>query len=285
MDKRRDGYGERTGRKPHRDNSSDRRPRREASEKPYREDSAEMPEGLIIGRNPVLEALKSGKAIDVLYVNPDAGGSISSITRIAREQGIVIKSVSEQKLSQMCRGAVHQGVIASGACAEYVSVEDILEVSRRKGTAPFIIICDEIEDPHNLGAIIRTAEAAGADGIIIPKRRSASLNATVFKTSAGAASWLPCAKVANIPQTMDMLRENGIWIFGTDASGDSYTHTDLTGPMALVIGSEGYGMGKLVRSKCDHLVSLPMNGRITSLNASVAAGIFMYEAVRQRSLN
>ena len=239
--------------------------------------------GLIIGRNPVMEALKSGKSIDILYVNAEAGGSIGSITRIAREQGIVIKNVSDAKLTQMCKGASHQGIIASGACAEYVTVEDILKVSERKGTAPFIIICDEIEDPHNLGAIIRTAEAAGADGIIIPKRRSASLNATVFKTSAGAASWLPVARVANLGAVIDELKKKGIWIYGTDASGSDYTETSFTGATALVIGSEGFGMGRLIRDKCDFLVKLPMYGKITSLNASVAAGIFMYEAVRQRS--
>lgn len=240
-------------------------------------------EGLIVGRNPVMEALKSGKAIDVIYVNGDAGGSIGAITRIAREKGIVIKNVSDQKLTQMCDGASHQGIIASGACAEYVSVEDILEISKKKGTAPFIIICDEIEDPHNLGAIIRTAETAGADGVIIPKRRSASLNATVFKTSAGAASWLPVARVANLGAAMDELKKNGIWIYGTDASGSEYTKADFTGPAAFVIGSEGFGMGRLVKDKCDFLVKLPMFGKITSLNASVAAGIFMYEAVRQRT--
>ena len=183
----------------------------------------------------------------------------------------------------MCGGASHQGIIASGACAEYVSVEDILAISKKKGTAPFIIICDEIEDPHNLGAIIRTAEAAGADGIIIPKRRSASLNATVFKTSAGAASWLPVARVANLGAAIDELKKNGIWIYGTDASGENYSHTSFTGPIGLVIGSEGFGMGRLIRDKCDFLVKLPMYGKITSLNASVAAGIFMYEAVRQRA--
>ena len=215
--------------------------------------------GLIVGRNPVMEALKSGKALDTIYVNENAGGSIGAITRIARERGIVIKNVSDQKLTQMCGGASHQGIIASGACAEYVSVEDILAISKKKGTAPFIIICDEIEDPHNLGAIIRTAEAAGADGIIIPKRRSASLNATVFKTSAGAAR------------------------FATLASGENYSDTSFTGPIGLVIGSESFGMGRLIRDKCDFLVKLPMYGKITSLNASVAAGIFMYEAVRQRA--
>lgn len=239
--------------------------------------------GLIVGRNPVMEALKSGKALDTIYVNENAGGSIGAITRIARERGIVIKNVSDQKLTQMCGGASHQGIIASGACAEYVSVEDILAISKKKGTAPFIIICDEIEDPHNLGAIIRTAEAAGADGIIIPKRRSASLNATVFKTSAGAASWLPVARVANLGAAIDELKKNGIWIYGTDASGENYSYTSFTGPIGLVIGSEGFGMGRLIRDKCDFLVKLPMYGKITSLNASVAAGIFMYEAVRQRA--
>ena len=239
--------------------------------------------GLIVGRNPVMEALKSGKALDTIYVNENAGGSIGAITRIAREHGIVIKNVSDQKLTQMCGGASHQGIIASGACAEYVSVEDILAISKKKGTAPFIIICDEIEDPHNLGAIIRTAEAAGADGIIIPKRRSASLNATVFKTSAGAASWLPVARVANLGAAIDELKKNGIWIYGTDASGENYSDTSFTGPIGLVIGSEGFGMGRLIRDKCDFLVKLPMYGKITSLNASVAAGIFMYEAVRQRA--
>ncbi|MBQ8567973.1 MAG: 23S rRNA (guanosine(2251)-2'-O)-methyltransferase RlmB [Oscillospiraceae bacterium] len=238
--------------------------------------------GLIIGRNPVIEALKAGKQIDTLYVNSEAGGSIGMISRLAKDKGVVVKQVSDAKLTAMARGASHQGCIASGACAEYVSVEDILNVSKSKGTDPFIIICDEIEDPHNLGAIIRTAEAAGADGIIIPKRRSASLNSTVNKTSAGAASWVPVARVPNLGAAIDELKKNGVWIFGTDASGDNYTDTSFTGAIGLVIGSEGFGMGRLIREKCDHLVKLPMFGKITSLNASVAAGIFMYEAVRQR---
>lgn len=277
------GRQEQKGGKPRFD---DRRPKAKEYDAPrndIREEDDEVT-GLIVGRNPVMEALKSGKAIDTIYVNSEAGGSIGSITRIAREKGIVIKSVSDAKLTQMCKGASHQGIIASGACAEYVTVEDILEVSRKKGTKPFIIICDEIEDPHNLGAIIRTAEAAGADGIIIPKRRSASLNATVYKTSAGAASWLPVARVANLGAAVDMLKQNGVWIYGTDASGSDYTDTSFTDGIALVIGSEGFGMGKLIKDKCDFLVKLPMYGKITSLNASVAAGIFMYEAVRQRRI-
>lgn len=237
---------------------------------------------VIIGRNPVIEALKAEKLIDTIYVNNEAGGSIGLICSMAREQGIVVKSVNDVKLSQLSNGASHQGVVAVGACAEYVTVDEILEVSKKNGTQPFIIICDEIEDPHNLGAIIRTAEAAGADGIIIPKRRSASLNHTVFKTSAGAASWLPVARVPNIGATIDFLKKQGIWIYGTDAVGDDYTLTDLKGSMALVIGSEGNGIGRLIREKCDFLLKLPMLGKISSLNASVAAGIFMYEIVRQR---
>ena len=273
------GYSKKNNKRDERDVRS-RQPYKPSDDRFDEEDAVT---GLIIGRNPVMEALKSGKSIDIIYVNTEAGGSIGSITRIAKEQGIVIKNVSDAKLTQMCKGASHQGIIASGACAEYVTVEDILKVSERKGTAPFIIICDEIEDPHNLGAIIRTAEAAGADGIIIPKRRSASLNATVFKTSAGAASWLPVARVANLGAVIDDLKKKGIWIYGTDASGSDYTETSFTGATALVIGSEGFGMGRLIRDKCDFLVKLPMYGKITSLNASVAAGIFMYEAVRQRS--
>lgn len=264
---------------------------RHRSDKPIRaererpeQDNEKEDRGYIIGRNPVIEALKSGKNVDTVYVNSEAGGSIGLICRMAKERDIVVKQVSDAKLTAMSDGASHQGVIAVGACAEYVSVEDILAISREKGTDPFIIICDEIEDPHNLGAIIRTAEAAGADGVIIPKRRSASLNQTVYKTSAGAASWVPVARVANIPAAIDELKAQGIWIYGTDAKGEDYTKTDMTGPAALVIGSEGFGMGRLVEEKCDFLVRLPMNGKITSLNASVAAGIFMYEAVRQRAV-
>ncbi|MBR2913668.1 MAG: 23S rRNA (guanosine(2251)-2'-O)-methyltransferase RlmB, partial [Oscillospiraceae bacterium] len=162
------------------------------------------------------------------------------------------------------------------------TVEDLLEVSKKKGTAPFIIICDEIEDPHNLGAIIRTAETAGADGIIIPKRRSAMLTPTVHKTSAGAASWLPVARVSNLAATIEKLKAAGVWVYGTDMNGSLYTETSFDGAVALVIGSEGFGMSRLIREKCDFLVKLPMHGKITSLNASVAAGIFMYEVVRQR---
>ena len=237
---------------------------------------------LIIGRNPVIEALKADKPIDTLYVNKDGGGSLNHIIDMAKKRDIVVKEVTAEKLNHMTGGASHQGVAAMGACAEYSSVDEILAIAHSKGEDPFIIICDEIEDPHNLGAIIRTAESAGAHGIIIPKRRSASLNYTVFKTSAGAASWLPVARVANIPAAIDELKQNSVWIYGTDASGEKYDKANLKGPIGLVIGSEGFGMGRLVAKKCDFMLSLPMKGRITSLNASVAAGIFMYEVVRQR---
>ncbi len=250
--------------------------------RPPARESSERDEQLIIGRNPVTEALKSGMNIDMIYVDPSAGGSIGHITALAREKGIVVKDATEQKLSKLCSGASHQGIIAVGACAEYKELEDVFKAAGDKGEDPFIIICDEIEDPHNLGAIIRTAETAGAHGVIIPKRRSASLNYTVFKTSAGAASYVPVVRVANIAQTIDELKERGVWVYGTDGSGEDYASVSLTGPIALVIGSEGFGMGRLVREKCDGLLRLPMAGRITSLNASVAAGIFMYEIVRQR---
>ncbi|MCI8776025.1 MAG: 23S rRNA (guanosine(2251)-2'-O)-methyltransferase RlmB [Oscillospiraceae bacterium] len=240
-------------------------------------------ENIICGRNPVIEAIKSGMSIDTVYVSGH-GGILGKINSMAKDAGAVVKVVNNQKLDQLSGGRAHQGVAAAASCAEYASLEDILAVSEKKGTNPFIIICDEIEDPHNLGAIIRTAEAAGADGIIIPKRRSASLNATVFKTSAGAASWLPVARVSNLAAAVDELKRRGVWIYGTDASGESYESTDLKGSIALVIGSEGFGMGRLIKEKCDFLLRLPMNGKITSLNASVAAGIFMYEAVRQRNI-
>ena len=236
---------------------------------------------LIIGRNPVLEALKAGRPIDSVYISGE-GGSLSLIARLAKEQGAVVKEAGRQKLDEISGGAAHQGVIAFGACAEYVEIKDILEAAKAKNEPPFVIICDGIEDPHNLGAIIRTAECAGVHGVIIPKRRSASLNETVFKTSAGAASWVPVARVANIPAAIDELKRQGLWIYGTDASGEDYTKTDLKGPIGLVIGSEGFGIGKLTASKCDFMLRLPLKGKITSLNASVAAGIFMYEALRQR---
>ncbi|EWM53546.1 23S rRNA (guanosine(2251)-2'-O)-methyltransferase RlmB [Ruminococcus flavefaciens] len=241
----------------------------------------EKSDSIICGRNPVMEALKSGANLDTIYIDGN-GGSLGVIRRLAKEKGIVVKDADDKKLSRLSGGASHQGVVAEGACGEYSTVEEILSISREKGTKPFIIICDEIEDPHNLGAIIRTAETSGADGVIIPKRRSASLNATVFKTSAGAASYVPVARVSNLAACIDTLKENGVWIYGTDASGTDYSQTDFTGGVGLVIGSEGFGISKLIAKKCDFMIKLPMEGKINSLNASVAAGIFMYEVLRQR---
>ncbi|MDE5936196.1 MAG: 23S rRNA (guanosine(2251)-2'-O)-methyltransferase RlmB [Ruminococcus sp.] len=239
-------------------------------------------DNIIFGRNPVIEALKSDANLDTVYISGN-GGSLNLIRKLAKDKGILIKDVHDSKLMKLSGGASHQGVAAIGACGEYVEIDDILAVSEKKGTKPFIIICDEIEDPHNLGAIIRTAETAGADGIIIPKRRSAGLNATVFKTSAGAASYIPVARVSNLASAINKLKEKGVWIYGTDASGSDYTKNDFTGSCAIVIGSEGFGISKLIQKKCDFMIKLPMMGKINSLNASVAAGIFMYEILRQRS--
>lgn len=237
---------------------------------------------LVCGRNAVTEALKSGRTIDLLYVNKNAGGSISRICAMAAERDIPVKQVDDRKLDHMCAGAAHQGCAAMLGCAEYCTIAEMIEAAREKVEDPFIIICDEIEDPHNLGAIIRTAEAAGVHGIIIPKRRSASLNYTVHKTSAGAASWVKVARVPNLSAAIKELKDSGVWIYGTDMSGSSIYTTDLRGGIAFIIGSEGFGMGRLIRESCDFLVSLPMYGEVNSLNASVAAGICMYEAVRQR---
>ena len=239
---------------------------------------------LICGRNAVTEALKSGTVIDRVYVNKNAGGSISRICALAAERDIPVKQTDDRKLDHMCAGAAHQGAAAVLGCAEYYTVADILAEAEKKGEDPFIIICDEIEDPHNLGAILRTAEAAGAHGVIIPKRRSASLDHIVHKTSAGAASWIKTARVPNLAAAVKELKDNGVWIYGTDMSGSSIYSADLKGGIAFVIGSEGFGMGRLMRESCDFLVSLPMYGQVNSLNASVAAGICMYEAVRQRKL-
>ena len=251
----------------------------------YDNDNSDFTDGsIILGRNPVIESLKAGKLIDSIYVNSEAGGSISLICRLAKEKGIVIKQVNEQKLNKMANGESHQGVIAMTACAEYVDIQDILDIAKEKNEPPFIIICDEIEDPHNLGAIIRTAEASGAHGVIIPKRRSASLNHTVYKTSAGAAAWVPVARVSNLSHAVDTLKENGVWIYGTDSSGEDYKNVSFDGAVGLVIGSEGFGMSRLLKEKCDFLLRLPMVGKITSLNASVAGGIFMYEVLKSRTV-
>lgn len=241
-----------------------------------------MDEQMIYGRNSVMEALKADTPIDHIFVT-SMTGSLGAICKEAKKRGIVVKTIDSRKLDTMCDGGNHQGVCAQGACAEYATVADILAVSEKKGSAPFLVLCDGIEDPHNLGAILRTAEAAGADGVILPKRRSASLTQTVFKTSAGAASWIPVARVGNLATEMIALKKRGVWFFGADMNGQPATKTDMTGAVGIVIGSEGFGLSAPVRAQCDGILSLPMFGRINSLNASVAAGILLYEAVRQRS--
>lgn len=238
---------------------------------------------IICGRNPVLEALRSGREIDRLFVaHGTGGGSVTAIIAKCRAKGILIKEISPQKLDYYCSGANHQGVAVMFASQEYATVDDMFALAKTRGEKPFLIICDEIEDPHNLGAIIRTAEATGVHGVIIPERRSASLNATVAKAACGALEYVPVARVTNIANTIDALKERGVWVFGADMDGDDYTKTDFDTPCALVIGNEGKGIGALTAKKCDAILSLPMLGKINSLNASVAAGILMYEVVRSR---
>lgn len=243
----------------------------------------EQRQDLIIGRNAVAEALKSGRTIDSLLVaRGERGGSIGKIIGQCRDKGIVVKETDVRKLDKICGGSNHQGVAAWAAAHEYSSIEDILRNAEEKGEQPFVIICDEIEDPHNLGAIIRTADACGAHGIIIPKRRGVSLTYAVGKVSAGAVEYVPVAKVANLPSAIEELKEKGFWVYGADMNGTRWDQQDYSGSVALVIGSEGKGISRLVREKCDFVVSLPMKGKINSLNASVAAGILMYEIAKHR---
>lgn len=241
-------------------------------------------EDLIIGRNAVSEALRSGRAVErILVQKGERKGAVVAILHKAKEKGIPIKEADVRKMDFLCGGAPHQGILAVAAAVEYKTVDDIFSLAQERGEAPFLIVADEVEDPHNLGAILRTAECAGAHGVIIPKRRAAGLTYAVGKASAGAYQYVPVARVTNIPSLLDELKERGVWVFGTDRDGEPWCKSDLTGPIALVVGSEGRGMGRLVREKCDVILSLPMKGSITSLNASVAAGIVMYEAARQRA--
>ena len=242
-------------------------------------------DGLIEGRNAVIEALRAGTAIDKIYLaRGETDATLGHIASTARNKGVVVVEADRRKLDGMSRTKSHQGVVAIAAVREYASVDDILNAARDKGEAPLIVVCDELSDPHNLGAVIRTAEAAGAHGVIIPKRRSAGLTAIVAKTSAGAVSYLPVARVPNLTALLKELKEQGLWVFGTAADGGTGLYeADLRGPAAIVIGSEGDGMSRLVREQCDFLVSIPMRGRVNSLNASAAAAVVLYEAVRQRS--
>ena len=264
-----------------------RRPRgefRNQENRRYEQSPQEENENQLEGRNALTEALRSGRTIDKVFIA--AGETDKGLQRLAaqaKEAGAVVVPVDRRKLDQMSTTHSHQGVIAYAAAREYATVDDILEEAANRGQAPLIVICDELSDPHNLGAIMRSAECAGAHGVIIPKRRSVGLTATVAKASAGAVEYMKVAKVSNINNTIAELKEKGVWIFGTAAEGSVPMYqADLTGPTAIVIGNEGDGMSQLVRKNCDMLVHIPMKGQISSLNASAAASILLYEAVRQR---
>lgn len=250
---------------------------KENASRPYSEDE------LLIGRNPISEALSSGRPIiKIMIAKGAASGPAVEISAKARKAGIPVQEVERKKLDYMTGGAAHQGVAALCAMKEYSSVDDILALAEERGEPPFIIILDEIEDPHNLGAIIRSAECAGAHGVIVKKRRSAGLTYTAYKASAGALEYVPVARVTNIADTIDDLKKRNIWVYGADMNGEDYRGTNFEGAVALVIGNEGKGISRLVREKCDVIVSLPLKGRINSLNASVAAGILMYKAAEKR---
>ena len=246
----------------------------------------ESTDGIIEGRNAVLEALRVGTALDKVYLaKGDVDAALGHIASKARQAGAVVVECDRRKLDAMSQTHAHQGVIAISAVREYAGVDDILKAAAEKGEPPLVVVCDELSDPHNLGAVIRTAECAGAHGVIIPKRRSAGLTAVVAKTSAGAVSYVPVARVPNLTACLKELKDKGLWVYGATAQGDTPLYqADLKGPAAIVIGSEGDGMSRLVEETCDVRVSIPMKGRLNSLNASAAAAILLYEAVRQRGI-
>ncbi len=246
-------------------------------------DNKKVNENIIEGRNAVLEAFRSGKPVDKLYVLDGCqDGPVRTIVREARKHDTIIQFVEKERLAQLSETGRHQGVIAYAAAYEYSEVSDMLELARERGKDPFIILLDNIEDPHNLGAIIRTANLAGAHGVIIPKRRAVGLTATVAKTSAGALNYTPVAKVTNLKKTMEELKKEGLWFVCADMGGEAMYDLNLTGPIGLVIGNEGEGVSRLVKETCDFVASIPMKGDIDSLNASVATGVLAYEIVRQR---
>jgi len=239
---------------------------------------------LIEGRNPVIEALKNKRPIDKIMVNKSSKeGSIKKIIGIARDNNVIIQQVDRHKLDEISESHAHQGVIAVTSDYLYHELEDVLEYAREKGEDPFLIILDGITDPHNLGSIVRTADAVGAHGVIIPKRRSVHITPIVAKASAGAIEYVPVCKVTNIVNTIKKLKEEGLWIAAVDMDGDAFYSTNLSGPLALVVGSEGEGISRLTKENCDFIVSMPMSGNVTSLNASVAGGILLYEVYRQRN--
>lgn len=240
---------------------------------------------LIIGRNPVMEAVKSGRSIDKIMMQKDAEGSAKKIASMAREKKIVVQYVDKIALDKLAPGRPHQGIAAYVAAKDYVSVNEILESAKRRGEDPLVVILDGLEDPHNLGAVLRSCDGVGAHGVIIPARRAVGLTETVAKASAGAIEYIPVAKVTNLAQCIDELKEKGLWIAAIDMDGENYSDADLTGPMALVIGGEGQGVSEIVRKKADYIISMPMKGKVNSLNASNAAAIMLYEVDRQRSKN
>ena len=262
-----------------RDRRADRRNYRD-----QREERRELAEDMIEGRNALTEALKSGRTIDKVFVAAgDTDKALARLSAMAKEAGAVVVATDRRKLDMMSPTGAHQGIMAQVAAREYATVEEILQRAAEKGEEPLLVLCDELTDPHNLGAILRTAECAGAHGVIIPKRRSVGLTAVVAKTSAGAVEYMPVARVSNMAATIRDLKKLGVWVYGTAADGavDLY-HADLKGAAAIVIGNEGEGMSRLVAESCDVLVRIPMKGNISSLNASAAASILLYEAVRQR---
>lgn len=246
-------------------------------------DVVELSEDMVAGRNAVMEALKGSRSVNKLMIaNGSTEGSIKEIIAVAKDKGVNIQYWDRSKLDSIARGIRHQGVLAQVAPVQYAELEDILQVAKDRNEPPFIVLLDELEDPHNLGAILRTADAAGVHGVLIPKHRSCPLSATVAKTSAGAVEHVPVARVGNLVQTIKKLKQEGLWVAAADMDGKDYYDTDLTGPLLLIIGSEGQGVGRLVKEQCDFVVRIPMVGKINSLNASVAGSILMYEAMKQR---
>ena len=249
-----------------------------------RTEQAQRGEDIIAGRNAVEEALRSGRAIDSLYVvRGEHRGNLGALIARAREKDIPIKEADAKKLDHMCANAVHQGVVAVAAAKEFATVDDIFRLAEERGEPPFIILADGLEDPHNLGAVLRVAECAGAHGVILPKRRSVGLTWAVGKASAGAVEYVPVARVTNLSSAIDELKTRGVWIYAADMGGECWCQVDYSGPAAVVIGSEGFGVGRLIKEKSDFVISLPMRGKINSLNASVACGVICYEIARQRS--
>ena len=239
-------------------------------------------EDIIAGRNAVAEALRAGREIDsVLLAKGDRAGSISALAAQCRRKGLLVKEVDSRKLDALC-GPNHQGIAALTACKETVTLDELFAAAEAKGEPPFFVVCDELEDPHNLGAILRTAETAGVHGVVIPKRRSVGLTSAVYKASAGAVEYVPVARVSNITDALREMKKRGVWVYGLDMDGETWCSVDMKGAAAVVVGSEGRGISRLVKEQCDFIVSLPMRGHITSLNASVACGIVLYEAARQR---